>query len=558
MSYSNYGEPERDLSDQLAAISGIAICPHDLYASWPGRWKLEAGEKTALAEFLKKPEVILTEEEKKIVGEEMEALKKSRWWEMLWARSCDQFRKPDPRHDWWVAMQFHYAGDHPEEGWQTLLAGHYTAGAIRRLKEGESAGWATAEDKRVFPYLRAELMRRSGRTKEARALFQEVMRKESKAPDDDEMKWIGRWAEEQSLRIDAEAMSAEDLGAWLLPEFPDPWRDKGAEDLKGWGRHFVALDVLAERIGRRDKAAAEVLWKKLGRSSRHLLAALETLERDLSVLHELDPEWTAWIDELAEEIEAERLPEMGREERNPVRVFNVFSGLVSDRDREKQTKREAISRAVDDVKLPVEGWSGPDLMYELEDLLERRPEKLEVVGILMIRTMKTLGESDDDLGWASRWAVVELLKLEGRSDAWVAELPGDWKSSFWKTVGDYLAGVPGASAKLAGDPLAAKDFGGSDGKMLENFLWQIFTARKDPVWKEKATAALQSKNWLHDEIPAYALALGDPELGEVLTKRAARLRAGELGPDMEEMALYEIQAVETKTTRKKMARLPVR
>lgn len=561
MSYSRFGEAERDLSDQLFFGPGVEICPQDLFATWPERRALDANEKSDLAAFLKDPAVELTRGEKDALGVDLEMLRGSVWWESLWARTCDARRKPDPRHQWETAMHLYYEGKLATRPWEKRLAAHFTAAAIQSLKEAESAAWPKDVEKRIFSYLRAELLRRSGKAEEAKALFAEVMRQEESFKDDEETAWIGSWAKEQSFRIDASTATAETLGNWLLEPIPDPWRDEAAAGKNGWQAHRVALDQLAERAAKGDRASSEVLWKAIARKPRNLLAVAETTE-GLAGWRGADERWAKWFDELQADMKAKRLPDLGQDEPNEERVFNVLGRAVEGEERTEKDGREKLLAAVVAAAagdgLPASSLKGPELLGELGELLKAEPVHRQGIGRVMIRVLGTLGEKKDDFSYPVKSTVAEFA----RQGDWKAALPNDsdakWKSGFWRLVGGYLAGTPGAGEMLAKHPLASKDFGGSDGKMAEELLWRLFAERHDVVWKQKALELLERKSWVRDEVLSYAFATGDAELRKALQRRMDRLRSGEVKGSDKEMSLYEIMQVEDLVRHEKLGGLPIR
>src|SRR6478736_6684695 len=62
-SYSQFGEPARDLTDSPHfRFAKVEVCPGDLYASWSDVWKkINPEEKAKLAGFLKEPALHLTD-----------------------------------------------------------------------------------------------------------------------------------------------------------------------------------------------------------------------------------------------------------------------------------------------------------------------------------------------------------------------------------------------------------------------------------------------------------------------------------------------------------------
>ncbi len=210
-SYSQFGEPARDLSDSPRfRFASVDICPGDLYASWSGRWeKIDATERAKLAAFLKEPELHLTKAERSIVGGHEDAFRKSPWFTPLWARSCDGLRASDERTKFFDVLRLHFHGGRDAgEDWEKELGALFREKAIEALNSAVSADWTEPQEKRVFTYLRGELIRQAGRDEEALEIFRKVIAGEKSAEPDEELEWISRWATEQSLRCVPERKDA--------------------------------------------------------------------------------------------------------------------------------------------------------------------------------------------------------------------------------------------------------------------------------------------------------------------------------------------------------------
>lgn len=225
---SQFGEPERDLSDSPQfRFAAVEVCPGDLYASWADVWKpVDAEERSKLTTFLKDPFLRLTDAEKAVVADHEKVFRESCWFEPLWARTCDEFRSNDEHRKFRSLLRLHFAGRHlgherAAEGWEKQLVSLFRENAIAALKNAVEAKWSEPNEKRVFAYLRAELTCQAGRDEEAFSLFQEVVASEKTAKPDEELAWISRWASEQSLRSDPEAKDSDDRKIWrndvLLP-----------------------------------------------------------------------------------------------------------------------------------------------------------------------------------------------------------------------------------------------------------------------------------------------------------------------------------------------------
>jgi len=126
-----------------------------------------------------------------------------------------------------------------------------------------------------------------------------------------------------------------------------------------------------------------------------------------------------------------------------------------------------------------------------------------------------------------------------------------------ETAGTIRTGTPGVGPALANDPLVSESFG-SGGKAFENLSYQLFAARRDPVWKTKIIHVLQAAPWLPDEPIEDAQSLRDKEVDAAVDERVNRLRNTEDSDGEKMMSLYEIKHVEERVRNEKMAALPVR
>ncbi len=297
MSYSNFGEPARDLSDRPGfAFSDVEICPKDLYAGFPDTWEdMKPAEIAKLQEFLKAPSLRLTPEEKKIIDGHEDEFRDSGFFAPLWSRSCDDFLTLSPRDRFDRILRLHYKGASifswkDAKEWEKRLAAHYREQAITALQDAETADWPKPNDKRVYGYLRAEFTRQAGREDEAYGLFKEVIAAESLLKDnDDEMSWILAWSKEQSLRASADAKDPARLMAHIIPELPDPWRDRKAFEDPRWPLHYAAVGILVQKAASGEKSFSDTLWKLLERKPGRLLALLETSGSYFSTLRAVDP-----------------------------------------------------------------------------------------------------------------------------------------------------------------------------------------------------------------------------------------------------------------------------
>lgn len=427
----------------------------------------------------------LTAEERTIVhGHEGEALASD--WAKLWpVRSSAS----DPRLRFLVAMQLHYAGQFgPEWEWRLKLRDLYLKEAISQVGIARSAEWTTAMEKRVFTYLHAELLRRSGRVDEARSIFSEFIASERKREAEESTAWLGEWAEEQALINNASAMKPAELTAWLLPEMPKP--DWEAKPTPAWTKHHTALKELAERSRLRDPAALEVLWKVLDRKPARLLAMGETLDRQGFTwlgLEDAEDKWKQWFDELMALTGPQKLAAFGAAEGEDLSLSSLVPVIYDDYVTAESRKRvvaPAIAKALASEKgtLPVIGDLTPEGLVEclMRHLYHQAPEQRLGTMRLVIRSLKQCPE-DPHLGCILEIWKDELAATRDQGDLLKSELEGEWKSNFWKAFCTYLAGVPGSAETLRQDPLLTTEARVSSCTPIGSVVKGVLQRRGDPL-----------------------------------------------------------------------------
>lgn len=261
-SYHQSGEPAHDLSDSPGfSFHGVDVCPNDLFASWQSNWdRVDPTDKAKLSEFLKQPCVVLTAQEKAIVGDHLDQLKLSCWWEELWARSCDEIRKPDPRHRWRRAIAMNHTGLVATSDWEKKLAAHYREQAIIELKAATTSSWATDVEKRISSYLEAELTRQAGRVDEAKVLFRKVISHEKTLPPNEDFAWIASWSGDQLALIDKPQPTLQPDSQVALPLLPTPGKDAppavaetGSSAPKPMGKEEALNEIKSARFLNRDE-----------------------------------------------------------------------------------------------------------------------------------------------------------------------------------------------------------------------------------------------------------------------------------------------------------------
>lgn len=520
-SYSNFdGPPARDRTFE-PIFSEAMICPHDLFAAWDfERTKLKDEEKQQLAKLLEKPVVDLTEKEKAIVGPHLTDLKQYDWWPLLWLRTCDQRRDPGAQNAEMIAMQLYFNGDlKSPEVWVRELSHHYRDQAIEILAN-------TTSPQRRF--LRAELLRQSGKSSEAAPIFKqltELLGKMPEGPEDEderlERDGFRNLCKEGLLLIEAENSSAERVAGWLLTSKPE----EEATLSPKWSRHRIALQHLVERSARGDKEANEVLWKWVAKRAERLLFMEETLENTpgaprLRELRQAGGQWAKWFDELITKKDSDSIPNnIGPESPSYHEVAWQKKVLLP------------LVRSADPAdKIPDTDFEQDELAFGLASLLGKELPESDSIAVskTIIRLLKQLPEPKKNPDYSYGYAVTSLAEHAPRFPALQQETGGKWKSVWWQLLADYAVGKPGLSPALAAHPLATISFR-DDGKAFEPLLWELFALRKDPVWKEKVVAYLKSAEWLSDKPVEYAVALDHADLNDILDQMILRREEGKTG-----------------------------
>ena len=589
-SYSQFGEPERDLSDSPNfRFANVEICSGDLYASWSDAWeKIDPEERAKLAVFLKEPALRLTEAERTAVTGHEQAFSESGWLEPLWARTCDGFRTVDERRQFDNVLRLHFSGrffesDRVPEDWEKRLVSIFRDNAISALKEAAVAEWPKPHEKRVFAYLRGELTRQAGRDAEALKIFKEVIAAEKAAEPNEELEWIARWASEQSLRCGPEAKDPDKLLAEIISEMPDPWRERKAIGGKRWPRHYAAVDVLARRAADGDRAFSNTLWKLLDRKPERLLAFLETTGSKVRALRSADPRWGEWFDEIAAWIDAGKLPSSLADDPNDARVINVLRSAVGGGEDERKAWRDevflpAVRKAaaqggIPDLMIPEDNClpilptlpdedpaekvaSEPslnDLSRELYDLWEQQPASVRAeIARVYTRILRKETDEREATQYPASYFLPGIAETEAGRAAIAREFEGEWNGSFWKAACAYAARLPNSAEALLGHPFTPKANAGLIVKLL--------LQRSDAGWKDEAIKKLNKGEWVSSEVVEYLDSLDLPETKAALEQFTDKIRKKKKGSRNGGMdgELSTLQKIEGLRVRKRMAELPIR
>lgn len=586
-SYSMFGEPARDFSDQPSfAFARADVCPNDLFASWPDSWgKIEPADKAKLADFLKQPALNLTDQEKAIIGGHEKEFREGRWFLPLWARTCDSYRTLNDRDKFDRILRLHYAGGYfdpsrPPKDFEQRLIVHYREDAITALKDVQLADWPKPDEKRVFAYLHAELTRQAGRDAEAVELFQKVIATESSQKPDEETSWILQWATEQILRAGPEAKDVDLLVAAIIPEMPDPWRKKSIYEDPRWPRHYAAIDVLADHAASGNKPFSDALWKLLDRKPERLLALLETTGRGISSLRDIDPRWREWFDEIAALLNKGELPTVLSKDSNHTRVHNVLIREVEAADDNpspwlKEVFLPEVRKRASDGGIPkilisnkqlFPGLSLPSLDGEekpkapasptyneisraLYELWEQLPpgERSDLVRIY-VRILKKLDDEYESFDYPVTYFLPQIAETEEGRAAIHKEFDGTWKSSFWKAACAYAADMKNSRDDFVRHPVTAK----ADDSLIVKLLLQ----KSDPSWKDIAIKKLFEAEYLSSEVITYLVHLDLPETRKALDEFAKKVR-NENGKK-ENGRLYTLENLDSTRISEGMQKLPIR
>lgn len=237
-SYSSFGEPERDLSDQpFVRFGGAETCPYCLFSSLKADFEdVSDDERAALQSMLPTARVRLQEFERKFFLESpRDMLLRAEWFfPLLLARECNGLRKKDGKRDAQLLLHLYYDTDRHE-----TLHGFYRTQVIALLSSLLAEGEFNGGEEAVFTYLLGELNRLGGRDEEALQCFGKAEALVQSLPKPDEenegsFEWVEQWAFEQSCRIRFVTNSVQCLAATLNApeqEADEPeWYFSGSED----------------------------------------------------------------------------------------------------------------------------------------------------------------------------------------------------------------------------------------------------------------------------------------------------------------------------------------
>ncbi|MBK1883239.1 hypothetical protein JIN85_12505 [Luteolibacter pohnpeiensis] len=562
-SYSRYGPAARDLSDNPSILYGsVTICPADLFAGSESDWEsVDQETKSKLREFLDHPALHLSEAEKHAISGHEEAFRRSQWFDELWARTCGEFLPTNERRQLMQSRRLQAIGAFQEENgtledWQQELRKIELEKLIAELKQAASANWPSQDEKRIFAYLRAEFTRQAGRNAEAIELFDQVaaVEKEYRASDEaDGLEWISSWAEEQRLRASPVASQPDELLKCIIPELPDP-QDEATQQDPRWSRHWVAVDILAKKAVAGEVDFQAALWELLDRRTDRFTALIHMSKADFSLLGQKDSRWNDWFQEIrvmsdseAGELKA-RLFESESESWRKQILLPAVRRLGANDD--------PFSLPVSpDGKLADSSTDHEALANELAELWkDSLPEDRASIARVLVHLLRVTDEIAETPEQPWKTLLIQLAEVEEGQNAMIEQLGQPWKSSFWKSVCAYLAGVSDADEVLITDAFVEK--AGSE------WIWRLLAAKHDPVWMDRAIDQLQADGWESITASSYLFGLDQPKAADALEAFAEKSKT----PDqtktrdaaLEEVSLIQLRMIEERRTERRLKTLPIR
>ena len=248
-SYSNFGEPERDLSDSpVFLFGGVEMCPYCLFASLKSDFDdVSARERARLRTKTPFTRVTLqASEQAALLADPRGVDTIGRGLLNLWlARESYALRAADDKRDMRMCLQLYYASKRADHD---VLLKYYRGECVEKLTLLLGDGTYRGEEKAVMTYLLGELTRLDGQGDKAIILFEEVMRlvKAPAGPQDENpaaYAWVWRWAFEQFCRIHFSRRPAKELG----PFVNSPQAAKKEDQPIGEIQRNVAIQSLADR-----------------------------------------------------------------------------------------------------------------------------------------------------------------------------------------------------------------------------------------------------------------------------------------------------------------------
>jgi len=573
MSYSQFGEPARDLSDlpRYTLFGSPKACPWDLYSAFPGDWEMEnPKERQAMKAFLaKKPlKIQLTPAESKILGSgDLPELLRS----LLWTRTCNQQRQSDHQRKRFTTLLCFYGTKHATDPVLKQWNQHYRSEAIGLLSSHATDGSFSPVERSGFAYLAGELLRQAGQSDDAKKKFSQAQELASKSKSKDD-EWVGRWAHEQTLRIEIEAIKSATLESWVMQPIPNPWWDSEfVEDLdpKKWNQHEQALDtLLARAASKHDTEAENILWKLVAKDPANLLAIAETSsEPKIGDMAGQTERWKTWFEEINQAVESEssapltKLLENGRNQNILGRICGFQQAPWQD---DPKVKAAAFTACQSDdptaAATRLQALDQREVLGELMDLLEEEDTLSSNAARLAAMLLKKLPEDPKLANYPVSYLLADLCADRPRFSATLqAALDGEWQSPFWKACIEYASGREDARNKLLKSPLRTQR-SREDGMVFDHLLYQMFTETADKALVPDGLAMLTSEEWLPDEVQNYLMNIADDRVEPAMIKRLKWLNEPETKKHEAYSMILEFEAlsIEENLLTKKLRSLDVK
>ncbi|MBK1828890.1 hypothetical protein [Haloferula rosea] len=531
MSYSQFGEPARDLSDlpRYTLFGSPESCPWDLYTAFSDGWEIEDPDELAsMKRFLTtRPLAIqLTPAEAELLGD---APLPSSIRSLLWARTCNLQRKPNPARDRDTALLLFYNTRHPADASTRRWNHHFRSEAIKTLDAHAKDPGITAVERSIFTYLAGELRRQADDPQGAKTNFAEARELANKSKSKDDA-WIERWAQEQTLLIDVEGVDSGELDSWLIRPLPNPWGESEKVEAlaeMAWTKHKQALDTLLERATTRNDTKAEaILWKSIGQDPAALLALAETSPEDaIEMLPKGYPHWAEWFQRIAETVDKDAaLKALLANERNRNilgRVVGFQRAPWQDDPKVKSMLRDACQSNDPTQWLEkLSAFEKRDVLGEVMDAMENDDLNMaRNAARLAVHMLKELDADPKLANYPVSYLLADLCEDRKKfSKAVQPHLSGTWKTPFWKACVTYASGNEKVSQELLSSPLR-KQHSREDGMVFDHLLYQMLEAAGDPALVPDCIKELETKDWLASEIQSYAMAIDDKRLTAALLQR---------------------------------------
>jgi hypothetical protein len=243
-SYSNFGEPARDLSDHFF-FGNIRTCPYCLYSALIRDFnKMSFWERRKIRGNWPPSTVSL-------MGTEREGVEKVKTsydlFEYILAREAYLYRKRDDQRAVKLLLSQYYATKH-DQG--SDLSQYYRKEVISHLEKQVDASSYKGKEEAVMTYLLGELCRLDNQDHKALRYFKEAEKLAGALPlprdeDDERSDWIGQWAYEQSCRILYKTNTIEQLEGMVDAPIQEDANPTNRSEI----RRKIAFELMTEKKG---------------------------------------------------------------------------------------------------------------------------------------------------------------------------------------------------------------------------------------------------------------------------------------------------------------------